>query len=202
MKALLLVDIQRDFCPGGPMSVPRGDEVVPISNYLIDSQKYDFVIATQDWHPKDHLFFASQHKRKLAFDVKRLGGKKSILWPDHCVRGTSGADFHSDLNISGLDYIVKRGVDQKTDGYSALRDASPNHRTGLDIYLWHNAINEVDICGLGTDQCIRATIEDFGSMMQGTKIRFIENASRGFLQDRVQFALGEIKSRGVEVVTV
>lgn len=123
MKALIVVDVQNDFCPEGSLQVPKGDEIVPIINELLP--KFDLVIFTKDWHTADHKSFASQHKNHDIFDTIELNGIKQILWPDHCVQDTPGADFHPDLDLSKCKkdfYIFKKGIDPEIDSYSAFYD--------------------------------------------------------------------------------
>src|SRR5262245_37146749 len=120
MNALLLVDIQNDFLPGGALAVPRGDEVVTVANELMP--KYDVVVATQDWHPADHLSFASQHSKRRVGEVIRLDDLEQVLWPDHCVQNTTGAEFPRGLNRSRIHHVVKKGTERAIDSYSGFFD--------------------------------------------------------------------------------
>lgn len=158
VRALLLIDIQNDFLPGGALAVPRGDEVVPIANRLMN--EYDIVVATQDWHPADHESFASQHPGKRVGDVIQLDGLDQILWPDHCVQGTRGAEFARDLNRQRIQHVVQKGTDGHVDSYSGFFDNARRHATGLEQYLRSLDVDSVHILGLATDYCVKATALD------------------------------------------
>lgn len=162
-QALLLVDIQADFCPGGALAVARGDEVVPVANGLIE----DFglnglpVVATQDWHPRGHVSFASAHPGHAAGEVVTLpDGTAQALWPDHCVQGTAGADFQPGLDVAGITHVVRKGLDPLTDSYSAFFDNSRAHATGLDEWLRAHDVRELAVCGLAQDYCVKFSVLD------------------------------------------
>jgi nicotinamidase/pyrazinamidase len=135
MKALLLVDIQNGFCPGGNLPVPDGDQVVPIANRLIESGKYDLIVASQDWHPAGHGSFASSHPGKQPFELGTLSGKPQMMWPDHCVQGTVDAELHPDLKTGEIDLILQKGENRGVDSYSAFRDNDQDALTGLADFL-------------------------------------------------------------------
>jgi len=156
-KALILVDIQNDFMPGGPLAVPEGDQVVPVANRLIHAGDYDLIAATQDWHPPDHGSFASQHPGKNPGDVIDLHGLQQTLWPDHCVRGSPGAELHPDLDTAPIDHVILKGTDPDVDSYSGFFDNGKRHDTGLHEYLQERGVDEVHIVGLATDVCVKAT---------------------------------------------
>jgi len=158
MRALILVDIQNDFLPGGALAVPRGDEVVGVANRLQDS--FDRVVATKDYHPPGHGSFASSHSGHRVGDVIQLQGLDQILWPDHCVQGTSGAELAPGLQTSRIEKIFYKGVDPDIDSYSAFFDNASRRSTGLDAYLCDQGIEEIYIAGLATDYCVRATALD------------------------------------------
>ncbi|WP_137130202.1 bifunctional nicotinamidase/pyrazinamidase [Rhizobium sp. FY34] len=201
MKALLLIDIQNGFCPGGNLPVPDGDTVVPVINQLIEEGSYDLVVASQDWHPADHGSFASQHLGAKPFDMGELSGQKQVLWPDHCVQGTPDADFHPDLNIEAIDYIQQKGENPAVDSYSAFRDNDQAAVTGLAGYLRAQQVTELDICGLATDYCVRFSALDARDMLPDVKICFIEDASRGIDPQGVKDAIAEMRARGVAIIT-
>ncbi|KAA0700309.1 bifunctional nicotinamidase/pyrazinamidase [Neorhizobium sp. P12A] len=201
MKALLLIDIQNGFCPGGNLAVPEGDQVVPLANALIDSGKYDLVVASQDWHPEDHGSFASTHADKNPFDMGVLSGKPQMLWPDHCVQGTDDAELHPDLNIDGIHFIQQKGQKQHIDSYSAFRDNDQEAHTGLADYLRSQGVTELDICGLATDYCVKFSALDAVDMLPGVKVRFIEDASRGIDPVGVTAAMEEMVSRGIDITS-
>ncbi|MDP9836810.1 nicotinamidase/pyrazinamidase [Neorhizobium huautlense] len=201
MKALLLIDIQNGFCPGGNLAVPDGDAVVPVANRLIREGGYDVIVASQDWHPADHGSFASQHLGAKAFDMGELSGQPQVLWPDHCVQGTSDAEFHPDLEMDEVDYIQQKGENAGVDSYSAFRDNDHAALTGLAGYLKAQLVNELDVCGLATDYCVKFSALDARDMLPDIKVRFVSDASRGIDPQGVKDAISEMKARGVGIVT-
>jgi len=158
MKILLLVDIQNDFLPGGALAVSEGDDVVPVANELMP--RYDLVVATQDWHPADHLSFASQHAGRSVGDVVELDGLDQVLWPDHCVRPTPGAGFASALDVAGIDHVVRKGTNRRIDSYSGFFDNGHRKATGLEAYLREQGATELHVMGLATDYCVKFTVLD------------------------------------------
>ncbi|WP_414901671.1 bifunctional nicotinamidase/pyrazinamidase [Rhizobium cremeum] len=199
-KALLLIDIQNGFCPGGNLPVADGDKVVPVANVLMASGRYTLVVASQDWHPANHGSFASQHPGKAPFEMGELSGKPQVMWPDHCVQGTRDADFHPALDTAAIDYVQKKGQDPAVDSYSAFRDNDRSALTGLDTYLKENGVNELDIMGLATDYCVKFSALDAVDMLPGATVRFIEDGSRGIDPEGVKAAIAEMKASGIEVV--
>lgn len=174
-KALILVDIQNDFIPGGALAVPGGDEIVPIANSLM--KKFGFVIATQDWHPPDHGSFASMHEGKKPGDKSILDGLPQILWPDHCVQGTPGAEFVSTLNSHAITHIVRKGEDRNIDSYSGFFDNGQRKATGLADYLHSKHIKDVVLIGLATDYCVKFTALD--ACMLGFNTTVLQEGVRG-----------------------
>lgn len=158
MKALVVVDVQNDFCPGGALPVPHGDEVVPVINRLMPS--FPLVVASQDWHPQNHVSFASNHQGKQVLDVVEVDGQEQVLWPDHCVAGSWGADFHPGLDTRPFRFIVRKGTDPRVDSYSAFRDNRRDRVTGLAGLLRELGVTEVTVVGLATDYCVAATALD------------------------------------------
>ncbi len=201
MKALLLVDIQNGFCPGGNLPVPHGDEIVPIANRLIEDGGYDVIVASQDWHPADHGSFASQHPGKKPFEMGELSGQPQVMWPDHCVQETQDAEFHPDLDIEAVDYIQQKGENPAVDSYSAFRDNDKAALTGLAGYLKAQQITELDVCGLATDYCVKFSALDAADMLPGVRVRFIEDASRGIDPVGVAAAIEEMRAKGVGIVS-
>ncbi|WP_337266966.1 bifunctional nicotinamidase/pyrazinamidase [Oryzifoliimicrobium ureilyticus] len=201
MKALLLVDIQKGFCPGGNLPVPHGDEVVPVANRLIDSGYYDLIVASQDWHPPGHGSFASSHPGKQPFEMGELAGKPQMLWPDHCVKATDDAQLHPGLNTAEIDLIQQKGENPLVDSYSAFRDNDQTAVTGLADYLAQQGVTALDVCGLATDYCVQYSAIDAVEMMPGVKVRFIEDASRGISAEGVANAILEMRRRGIDIVT-
>lgn len=199
-KALLIVDIQNDFCPGGALAVPEGDKIVPLINRLAQSGIFDLAIATQDWHPADHLSFASQHPGKNVGDVTDLGGKPQVLWPDHCVQETPGARLHPDLDIPILARIFQKGQNCEVDSYSGFYDNDHKTSTGLGEYLKELDVAEVYVCGLATDYCVKYSALDAKAL--GFTTYLIEDASRGvdLTVGDVQKAVREMCENGISIV--
>lgn len=201
MKALLLVDIQNGFCPGGNLPVPHGDDIVPIANRLIEDGGYDVIVASQDWHPADHGSFASQHPGAKPFDMGELSGQPQVLWPDHCVQDTADSEFHPDLNLDAVDYIQQKGDNPAVDSYSAFRDNDQAALTGLAGYLRAQQVSELDICGLATDFCVKFSALDAVDMLPDVRVRFIEDASRGIDPEGVKAAIREMRAAGIGIVS-
>jgi nicotinamidase/pyrazinamidase len=201
MKALLLVDIQKGFCPGGNLAVPDGDSIVPVVNRLIREGGYDVIVASQDWHPANHGSFASQHAGRKPFEMGELSGKPQVMWPDHCVQGTSDAEFHPDLDTSQIDYIQQKGENPAVDSYSAFRDNDQAALTGLSGYLKSQQVSELDVCGLATDYCVKFSALDARDMLPDVKVRFISDASRGIDPAGIADAITEMQNRGIRVLT-
>ncbi|MBN2405269.1 MAG: bifunctional nicotinamidase/pyrazinamidase [Coriobacteriia bacterium] len=174
MRALILVDIQNDFMPFGALPVVDGDAVVSIANEL--ARRSSLVIATQDWHPADHGSFARMHPTLKPGDVVDLGGVEQVLWPDHCVQGTPGASFHSALDVARIDHVVRKGTDPGVDSYSGFYDNDRRLDTGLGEYLMSRGVDEVVICGLATDYCVKYTVLDAVGL--GFGVTVVEDACR------------------------
>jgi nicotinamidase/pyrazinamidase len=200
MKALLLVDIQNGFCPGGHLAVTDGDRIVPVANALIDNGGYDLIVASQDWHPANHGSFASQHPGKQPFEMGELSGKPQVLWPDHCVQETPDAEFHPDLKTDDFDYIQQKGENPAVDSYSAFRDNDQFATTGLSEYLERQGVTVLDVCGLATDYCVSFSALDAVEMLPDVKVRFIEDASRGIDPEGIRKAIAAMRAKGVSIV--
>ena len=150
--ALLVIDMQNDFCPGGALAVPKGDVIVPGINALM--QDIPCVILTQDWHPADHLSFASEHPGAAAYDMTDMPYGPQVLWPDHCIWGSKGAAFHKDLHIDPADLILRKGFRRAIDSYSAFFENDRTTPTGLEGYLRSRGISRLTLAGLATDFCV------------------------------------------------
>ncbi|MCC0030399.1 MAG: bifunctional nicotinamidase/pyrazinamidase [Brucellaceae bacterium] len=151
-KALIVIDVQNDFCPGGALAVENGDEIVPLVNHLIAS--HDHVVLTQDWHPAGHSSFASSHPGKNPFETVEMDYGTQVLWPDHCIQGSQGAEFHADLNWTRAEMVVRKGFRPAIDSYSAFFENDHQTPTGLGGYLKERGLNDVVLCGLATDFCV------------------------------------------------
>ena len=198
MKALILVDIQNDFLPGGALAVPDGDKVVPILNKL--QAVFPIVVATQDWHPANHGSCAASHPRKNVFEQIELNGLPQTLWPVHCVQNTKGAELAAALIPRRIAKVFPKGTDASIDSYSGLFDNEHRKSTGLGEWLKAQRVTEVFVCGLATDYCVKFTALD--AVQVGFKTHFIEDASRGvnLHPDDVKHAVEEMKRAGVALV--
>jgi len=196
MKALILVDLQNDFVPGGAVPVPEGDAIVPICNSL--QQSFDLVVATQDWHPADHGSFAANHPGHKAGEVIELDGLKQLLWQVHCVQDTPGAAFVPALDLSRIDRVFQKGTDPRIDSYSGFFDNGHRKATGLGDYLKAKGATDVYIAGLATDYCVKFTALDARAL--GLQTHVIEDACRGAELKRgdVAAAIEEMKRAGVK----
>lgn len=157
-KALIIVDMQNDFLPGGALAVPNGDQIIEEINHL--SKNYDLVVASQDWHPANHGSFASQHEGKQPFEMGELAGLPQVFWPEHCVQSTPGAALTEELDQNSIEAIFRKGMDSEIDSYSAFFDNGMKKATGLEGYLKDRKVDEVHICGLAADFCVMATAKD------------------------------------------
>lgn len=197
MNALLIVDIQNDFIPGGALSVPEGDNIIPVINLL--QEKFDLVVATQDWHPKNHKSFASNHSGKNVFDKIILNGIEQILWPDHCVQGTKGAEFHKNFSTNKVELIVRKGMETEIDSYSAFYDNGHIKSTGLAPYLKGRNIDKIFITGLAGDFCVYYSTKD--ALNEGFNVTVIEDAVRSIDQNNFAIIKKELKERNVDFIT-
>jgi nicotinamidase/pyrazinamidase len=171
---LLIVDIQNDFCPGGGLAVPRGDEVVPIVNGL--ASRFQHVVLTQDWHPRGHLSFASTYADKKPYETVELAYGTQVLWPDHCIQGTRGADFRTDLQVPHAELVLRKGYHREIDSYSAFVENDRKTATGLAGYLRERGFTRVFVAGLAFDFCVRYSAED--AHREGFKVTVVEDACR------------------------
>lgn len=172
MKALLVVDVQNDFCPGGALAVEDGDTIVEGINRV--AQEFGIVVTTQDWHPQNHGSFASNHSGAKPFDLGTLSDRDQVLWPDHCVQNNHGAEFHPELQVSGRNFV--KGTNPDADSYSGFFD-DDGASTGLDEYLKSKNVTEVYICGLATDFCVKFTGLD--ALKQGYETVVLEDLCKG-----------------------
>ena len=195
--ALLLIDIQHDFLKGGALEVPNGNEVIPIANAMMN--RFDTVIATQDWHPAGHGSFASTHNKEQ-YEVIDLHGLPQVLWPDHCIQGTHGAEFHPDLESDHFTQIIQKGSDPAVDSYSGFADNGGRIQTELDESLRNKGIDTLYICGLATDYCVKFTVLD--AITRGYTVYLIVDGCRGVNQHihDSQKAILEMEKAGVRLI--
>ena len=172
---LVVVDIQNDFCPGGALAVPRGDEVVPIINRL--AARFRNVVLTQDWHPAGHISFASSHPGKKPYQTVAAPYGEQVLWPDHCVQATRGAEFHPALDIPHAALVLRKGTDPRIDSYSTFYENDRTTPTGLIGYCRERGFSRVFLAGLAYDFCVRYSAED--ARREGFAVFVVEDACRG-----------------------
>jgi len=195
--ALVVIDIQNDFCPGGSLAVARGDEIIPTVNRLIEESEN--VILTQDWHPANHSSFASTHPRAKPFDTVEMAYGPQTLWPDHCMQGTPGADFHPDLQWKRAQLVIRKGFRIGIDSYSAFFENDHKTPTGLGGYLRERSIGSLTLVGLATDFCVAYSALD--AVAQRFQVRVRLDACRGIdLNDSMNIMLQKMKQAGVELI--
>jgi nicotinamidase/pyrazinamidase len=196
MKALLLIDIQNDFLPGGALAVPEGDQVIPVVNAL--QPHFDLVVATQDWHPADHKSFASNHPGKKPFEKIDLQGREQVLWPDHCVQGTAGAALAPALELNRVEAIFRKGMNPEIDSYSGFFDNGHLKTTGLADYLRSKMVTQVFVAGLAGDYCVYFTAKD--ALLEGFKTFLLEDASRPINPEGFVQAKADLKHLGGKII--
>ena len=200
--ALIIIDMQYDFIPGGALPVNGGDKIIDYINQIgaFFKDKHNVVVLTQDWHPQNHLSFASNHPRKEPGDEYSERGIGPILWPDHCVQNTKGAAFHEDLDTSLARAIIRKGTNPKVDSYSAFKDNLKEEETGLKGYLKNLGIERIFICGLALDYCVYYTAID--GIDFGFDVNLIIDATKGIddPEGSISNALEDMEKKGVEFV--
>ena len=199
VRVLVAVDLQYDFCPGGALAVPDGDRVIDVVNAV--AQCFDLVVATQDWHPADHGSFASNHPGAAVGATVELGGVPQVLWPDHCVQGSRGAELRDEFDLRPVAAIVRKGTDPGVDSYSAFFDNARRHATGLAGYLRERDAAEVWFAGLATDYCVKYSVLDAADL--GFSVAVVTDACRGIdlSAGDVERAFDEMRVAGARVVT-
>ncbi len=196
MKILIITDIQIDFIPGGALAVPEGDKIIPVINKL--QEKFDLVIATQDWHPGNHISFASNHENKKPFDTIEWQEMEQVLWPNHCVQNTHGADFHPQLEMKKVEAIFRKGMDWRIDSYSGFYDNGHKKNTGLAGYLRERNAVELYFCGLAADFCVYYSIKD--ALKEGFSATLIEDATKPINQENFENIKKEITEKGCKII--
>jgi nicotinamidase/pyrazinamidase len=198
MKALIIVDLQNDFLPGGALPVPHGDEVIPLANEL--QSRFDVVVATKDWHPPDHGSFAANHPGKKPGHRIILDGIEQILWPVHCVQNTRGAEFAPSFDTSRIAHVFHKGIDPLIDSYSTFFDNAHRRETGLADYLKQRSIKDIYLMGLALDYCVKYSALDAQHL--GLKTHIILDGCRGIelMPGDVERALDEMKRAGATIL--
>lgn len=196
MKALIIIDVQYDFLPGGALAVNHGDEIVQTINEL--QPTYDLVVATQDWHPRGHKSFFTSHPGKTAFEEITLNGLNQVLWPEHCIQGTKGAELVPELSTDAVEAIFRKGMDKEIDSYSGFFDNGKKKSTGMADYLKGRGVTEVAVCGVAADYCVYYTAND--ALDLGFKSSIIERASKPIDQERYARVKADFQSKGGSVI--
>lgn len=196
MKALIIIDVQYDFLPGGALAVNHGDEIVQTINKL--QPTYDLVVATQDWHPRGHKSFFTSHPGKTAFEEITLNGLNQVLWPEHCIQGTKGAELVPELSTDAVEAIFRKGMDKEIDSYSGFFDNGKKKSTGMADYLKGRGVTEVAVCGVAADYCVYYTAND--ALDLGFKSSIIERASKPIDQERYARVKADFQSKGGTVI--
>lgn len=195
-EALIVIDVQNDFCPGGALAVEYGHEVVPVINMLIE--RFEHVVLTQDWHPAGHSSFASSHVGRNPFEQIDMSYGQQTLWPDHCVQGTPGADFHPELEWTKAEMVIRKGFRKGIDSYSAFFENDHKTPTGLTGYLRERGTEKVTLAGLATDFCVAYSALD--AVKQGFAAAVVMDASRGIDLNGSMAAMTEkMREAGVEL---
>ena len=197
MKTLLVIDVQNDFMPSGSLAVPEGDDIVPVINGIQD--KFDLIVATQDWHPKTHSSFAISHDNKSNFDSIEWHGKLQTLWPEHCVQGSKGAELHSELDTTKYEAIFRKGTDINIDSYSAFYDNNHLKATGLSGYLKEKKVSQLYFCGLASDICVYFSVRD--AIKEGFECFFIEDAAKPIDTEAFEDIKSKMINMGVHIIT-
>ena len=201
-SALLVVDLQIDFMPGGALAVAAGDTLVRPIGAVLESGKFSCAVATQDWHPPDHISFASSHARGAPFETIELYGHEQTLWPDHCVVGSPGAALHPSLPLDAVTAIIRKGTDPSVDSYSAFRNnwnpEGARPPTGLSGFLRELGIAEVYVCGLARDVCVRWTAEDAADF--GFRTLFLWDLTRPVDPSNDSATRAALEARGIEIL--
>lgn len=196
IKALIIIDIQNDFTEGGSLEVPNANEIIPIVNDL--QKHFDLIIATQDWHPANHGSFASNHPGKKPFEVIKLNGLDQVLWPDHCIQGSHGAEFHPNLQTKKIHTIFRKGMDPEIDSYSGFYDNGQRKSTGLAGFLKGLEIEHLYFCGLAADYCVYYSIKD--AIREGFKCSLFLDATKAISSDNYSSIKKELANLGVELI--
>lgn len=197
MKTLIIVDAQNDFMPNGSLPVPNGDKIIPVINRI--QPKFDLIVASQDWHPQNHISFASNHSEKTVFDVVKIAGENQTLWPDHCVQDTEGAAFHPQLATNRIEAIFRKGADTQIDSYSAFFDNGHLKSTGLAGYLKEKSAKQLYFCGLAADICVYYSIMD--AHKEGFDCYLIEDAAKPLDNENFEKLKEEMRSKNIKIIS-
>ncbi len=196
-RALIVIDVQNDFCPGGNLAVNEGDQIVPLVNRLME--EFGTCVLTQDWHPADHASLVTSHPGAEPFSTIEMAYGDQVLWPAHCVQGTEGADFHADLATDRADLILRKGTDPAIDSYSAFFENDRTTATGLAGWLRERGVSKLTLVGLATDFCVRWSAIDAAKLGFTTTVR-LDGCRAIDLDGSLAAAMAEMEENGVELV--
>lgn len=197
MKTLIIIDVQNDFMPGGALEVPKGDLIVPVINRL--QSQFELIVATQDWHPSNHISFASHHPGKKPFEKIIWQDAEQTLWPEHCIQGSIGAEFHNQLDTRRIETIFRKGTDPKLDSYSGFYDNGHYKSTGLAGYLREKGAQQLYFCGLCAEICVYYTIKD--ALEMGFDCTLLEAATHPLDRERFRVIKSELLRKNVKLIT-
>ncbi|MDG2221228.1 MAG: bifunctional nicotinamidase/pyrazinamidase [Rubripirellula sp.] len=198
MHALILIDIQNDFLPNGPLAVPEGDQVIAVAN--LEMQRADYVVATQDWHPANHGSFASQQADVEIGDQFQLDGLTQVAWPDHCIQGTRGAELATELNLDRIDHIVQKGTCPTIDSYSGFFDNGQRQVTGLDDHLRSIGVRHLSVMGLATDYCVKFSVLDALQLEYPTRVLLDGCRGINLSPNDIDDAVAAMRLAGAEII--
>ena len=198
-KALIVVDVQNDFCEGGSLAVPDGIEIIPYINMLMEENEYDEIVFSQDWHPADHKSFASNNGKKVG-EIIKLNGVDQFMWPDHCVQDTFGAELHSDLDMEKATHIVRKGQNIEIDSYSAFQDNNHFIKTDLNDFLKFKDIQLIEVVGLALDYCVKYTCLDAVANGYTTCLHFVGTKAVNAKPGNDKDAIFDMVKKGVTIL--
>ena len=198
-KALIIVDVQNDFCEGGALAVPEANSIIPYINLLMEENEYDQIVLTQDWHPANHKSFASNNGKNVGETIS-LNGVPQFMWPDHCVQGTYGAEFHKDLNRDKVTHIIQKGKNVEIDSYSGFQDNNHFMKTGLEDFLKYHDIQLVEIVGLALDYCVKFTAIDAFNAGFITCLHFNGTKAVNVKPDSARNTIYDLVEKGITIL--
>jgi len=197
-SVLIIVDVQNDFCSGGSLAVPESDKIIPNINKILINSEFNLVVATQDWHPRNHISFASQHKGKAVFETISVEYGDQVLWPDHCIKGTKGAELRLSLNQNPIQFILRKGYHANIDSYSAFFENDKKTETKLQKLIYFPRAPAIYIVGIATDVCVLNTAID--ALKYSSKVYMVKDACAGVVPEKALEALDKMSNFGVQII--
>jgi len=196
MKALLVIDVQNDFLPGGKLEIKGGNQIISKINDIMNS--YNLIVATKDWHPENHISFSSNHEGKNVGDIIKHNGINQILWPNHCIQETFGSKFPKELNHNKINKIIYKGTNKDIDSYSGFNDNAKDASTELSIFLKDKGVDKLDCVGLATEYCVKHTALD--AVKEGFNTRVIMSCTKGLSNNDIKDAINEMRLNGIVII--